>query len=218
MKSNTTRLPNEADASQTDGVSTAHIFTGPPAGREQLQGQFMTRLPPAPPLTPPELSSTIYSAGEDRQAGVDSFINQPNPDYLSVSEPMPMDSIATPAPRRRSHMTTMPMPIPTPQSSSLSARGGSSPEQACTSHSYPPSSPILPPAPPEDPEVTSEGDFSHRNVDVRGEIISVLDGDGAGWTRHTRVYGGGVCLACSAAGGGHEGGFYGATVTPEEMR
>jgi hypothetical protein len=40
-----------------------------------------------------------------------------------------------------------------------------------------------------------------RRVDVQGEIIASLDADGAGWKRHTRVYGGGVCLACAAAGG-----------------
>jgi hypothetical protein len=56
-------------------------------------------------------------------------------------------------------------------------------------------------------------------IDMQGEIVSMLNSDGAGWTRHTRVYGGGVCLACAAAGREHgDGGFYGATVRPEEMR
>lgn len=51
-------------------------------------------------------------------------------------------------------------------------------------------------------------------VDVHGQMISVTDDSGAGWKRHTRVYGGGVCLACAASGGG--GGFYGASVRPED--
>lgn len=37
----------------------------------------------------------------------------------------------------------------------------------------------------------------------------------AGWRRHTRVYGGGVCLACAA---GADGGFYGTRVRPEDKR
>jgi len=52
---------------------------------------------------------------------------------------------------------------------------------------------------------------------VDGEVIlGRADADaGTGWTRHTRVYGGGVCLACMAAGGG---GFYGDRVPPEHKR
>jgi len=56
----------------------------------------------------------------------------------------------------------------------------------------------------------------HDGIKVQGEIISVTDGHGAGWQRHTRVYGGGVCLACAASG--REGGFYGDNVHPEEKR
>jgi hypothetical protein len=77
---------------------------------------------------------------------------------------------------------------------------------------------VLPPAPPGFFGADEDGTKAMREIDVRGEIISVVDGDGAGWTRHTRVYGGGVCLACAASGGNHGGGFYGATVRPEEMR
>jgi len=42
----------------------------------------------------------------------------------------------------------------------------------------------------------------------------------AGWKRHTRVYGGGVCLACLSAGGGPggQGGFYGSTVPLADRR
>jgi hypothetical protein len=52
---------------------------------------------------------------------------------------------------------------------------------------------------------------------LQGEIISVMDDAGHGWKRHTRVYGGGVCLACVAAGD-REGGFYGDTVPLSERR
>lgn len=59
-------------------------------------------------------------------------------------------------------------------------------------------------------------------VGVTGEILSLLDDTtGQGWTRHTRVYGGGVCLACLAAessGDGGDGGEYGDSVPMEDRR
>lgn len=218
MKSNTTRVSSEIDSPQGNSPSRALLFSRPAEGGNHRQVQFLTRMPPAPPLTPPELSSTIFSASGQQSTDIGSFIDQPNPDYLSVSEPEPMSSITTPAPRRSSYDVTQPISIPTPQESSLSVREASSPEQATSPSSYPPSSPLLPPPPPGDERMATEDDRPRHNVDVKGEIISVLDEGGTGWSRHTRVYGGGACLACAASGDGHEGGFYGATVTPEEMR
>lgn len=66
-----------------------------------------------------------------------------------------------------------------------------------------------------------QGCFYHsKRLICRGEIISVVDGAGHGWKRHTRVYGGGVCLACVAASGrdGEQGGFYGDKVPLEDRR
>jgi hypothetical protein len=57
---------------------------------------------------------------------------------------------------------------------------------------------------------------SIEEVDIHGEAISVMDHAGHGWKRHTRVYGGGVCLACAAAD--EEGGFYGDKVPLEDRR
>jgi hypothetical protein len=179
---------------------------------QTLPRQFISRLPPAPPLTPPELSSAVFNISPDQVHAVDSFMRQPNPDYMgSTASVMPQaDSTSPTTPRRRSYQRILPIGIPTPQQSFKadvdSANAPFSPS------SYPPTSPLLPPPPP----VSSEA-FGQREVNLQGEIISVLDNDGAGWSRHTRVYGGGVCLACAASGGEH-GGFYGATVTPEEMR
>jgi hypothetical protein len=72
------------------------------------------------------------------------------------------------------------------------------------------------------PSASSSRHDSHahrerRQVDVQGEIISAIDGSGSGWKRHTRVYGGGVCLACAASGSGEghgsgHGGVYGENV------
>ncbi|KFA77270.1 hypothetical protein S40288_01294 [Stachybotrys chartarum IBT 40288] len=181
-----------------------------------LPRQLMSRPPPAPPLTPPELSTAVFTF-EDRPRHHESFLQQPNPDYLSSTSTSlsQSGSASPPTPRRRSYNKTLPIGIPTPQSSTISDIEPA--DLTFSPSSFPPTSPCLPPAPPgmtgPDDDVKAQ-----QEIDVRGEIISVLDGDGAGWTRHTRVYGGGVCLACAASGGDHGGGFYGATVSPEEMR
>ncbi|KAH7325764.1 hypothetical protein B0I35DRAFT_118251 [Stachybotrys elegans] len=185
--------------------------------RNSAHGQFMSRPPPAPPLTPPELSTAVFTF-EDRPRRPDSFLQQPSSSFISsTSTSLSQSSSASPpTPRRRSYNKTLPIGIPTPQSSSVSE---SEPADLTFSpSSYPPTSPLLPPAPPGF-LVPDDDAKAQREIDVQGEIISVVDGDGAGWTRHTRVYGGGVCLACAASGGDHTaGGFYGATVRPEEMR
>jgi hypothetical protein len=100
--------------------------------------------------------------------------------------------------------------------------------------SYPPTSPLLPPPPPGQYELPPSAPpsyefvggpggpgvfLSQQEIDLQGEIISVMDDAGHGWKRHTRVYGGGVCLACVAASGRDEqGGFYGDTVPLEDRR
>ncbi|SPJ71434.1 uncharacterized protein FTOL_01162 [Fusarium torulosum] len=168
---------------------------------------IISRPPPAPPLTPPELSTAVFTFEDRPRPGEDSFIRQPNPDYMSSTTNAIMSpSSATSTTRRRSYNKTLPIGVPVPQSS----QGMSDTADLTFSpSSYPPTSPLLPPAPPN---------AGTGEIGVQGEIIGVLDTEGAGWTRHTRVYGGGVCLACAASGGDHGGGFYGATVRPEEMR
>ncbi|KAJ4310476.1 hypothetical protein N0V84_010959 [Fusarium piperis] len=174
-------------------------------GGNALPMQVMSRPPPAPPLTPPELSTAVFTFDDRPRPGEDSFIHQPNPDYMSstTSAILPPRSASPSIARRRSYNKTLPIGVPTSQGTSDAADLTFSPS------SYPPTSPLLPPAPPN---------AGAKGIDVQGEIIGVLDAEGAGWTRHTRVYGGGVCLACAASGGNHGGGFYGATVRPEEMR
>jgi hypothetical protein len=147
---------------------------------------LMSRPPPAPPLTPPELKSPTSQASPSSPSGA----------------------------RRRSYTRLIQGGLSITQASSPTEQ-----EPADTpflSTSYPPTTSLLPPAPPGLQEVEDEPRQT-RQIEVQGEIISVLDGEGAGWTRHTRVYGGGVCLACAASGGNHGGGFYGANVSPEEM-
>lgn len=212
----------DRDAAARDGLDTTGktkltIDPNWSPSAEALPRQFISRLPPAPPLTPPELSSAVFNIAPGQPHAVDSFMHQPNPDYMSsttsaMSQP---DSTSPSTPRRRSYQRTLPIGIPTPQQSfKADVDSGTI---SFSPSSYPPTSPLLPPPPPGAAEAFGEGQ-GRREVDIKGEIISVLDNEGAGWTRHTRVYGGGVCLACAASGGEHGGGFYGATVTPEEMR
>ena len=187
-------------------------------GQAELAQHVVSRMPPAPPLTPPELSSTVFNMDTDPTDSVDNFMQQPNPDYMSATSGVDMTpSSASPsvsAPRLRSYVRTLPVGVPTPQQSFQAEADPLSVKFSASS--YPPTSPLLPSAPPgileDEATAGAAGD-----VDLKGEIISVLDKDGAGWTRHTRVYGSGVCLAC-AAHGGENGGFYGSAVSPEERR
>jgi hypothetical protein len=81
-----------------------------------------------------------------------------------------------------------------------------------------------PSAPPEYEFVGGPGGpgvfLSQQEIDLQGEIISVMDDAGHGWKRHTRVYGGGACLACIAAAEqyGGQGGCYGDKVPLEDRR
>ncbi|KAG6001728.1 hypothetical protein E4U43_001245 [Claviceps pusilla] len=174
-----------------------------------VRGQVSKGMPPAaPPLTPsPALSSSAAAPlGPGQPYAIDSFIHQPNPDYMSstASTTSQPDSTATPTtPRRRSYHRILPVgdAAITPQSFSVGVH-------AAAARS----------SPPHD-VVGSDHQMRTRLTNVDGEIISSSDEHGTEWTRHTRVYGGSVCLACAASvDGGGRGGFYGATVTPEEMR
>ncbi|KAL7814408.1 hypothetical protein V8C26DRAFT_403723 [Trichoderma gracile] len=182
-----------------------------------LPGPFISRLPPAPPLTPPELSTAVFTLDNNEPSpSSHSFIHQPNPDYMSSTSTTAFQTGSPDAasiPRRRSYTRTLPISAPGAHAPQAQSPKAESVDPVFSPSSYPPSVGLLPPAPPSGLD-SKPDDHGHRNVDVHGEILSVLDREGAGWTRHTRVYGGGTCLACAANGGG----FYGATVTPEEMR
>lgn len=230
----------DADA---DGDAPDVLKTPPPGdqhwnrvGTGPLR-HLLARPPPAPPLTPPELSHSIFTLG-GRTHNHESFIHQPNPDYASASSSTPSSS--SPQARRYSYTKTIPIGVPVPRQSSAAAAAAAAAgddivqgsDLTFSPSSFPPTSPLLPPAPPvvprslggaDEPEPAAAAAAAERSgrreIDLKGQVVSVLDQDGAGWKRHTRVYGGGVCLACKAAGQEHgAGGFYGATVSPEEMR
>lgn len=190
------------------GPSQAGPSTAP--GEGVRQSYTMMRPPPPPPLTPPASSKPAVFAPEHGALGA-SLIHQPNPDYhsptASSSSPLPEDSPQEAG--RRSYTRTLPLSIPTspPIRARNSDSSTSSDEAQFSPRSFPSPTPFLPPPPPA-------LDENGKSADVQGEVVSVTDGYGAGWTRHTRVYGGGVCLACAASGG--DGGFYGATALRPE--
>lgn len=174
------------------------------------------------------------------------FIHQHDPEYSgsSPSADVPGSSSpqrATAFPHRRSYTKSVPIGVPAPSISSSDTTASSRTASTFSPSSYPPTSPMLPPPPPGHAEegkattaLSGYGPLSGRpradvggvsppqeqEIDLRGEIISVVDDAGYGWKRHTRVYGGGVCLACLAAEARNpgEGGFYGETVPLEERR
>lgn len=132
-----------------------------------------------------------------------------SPSSSSVALPTRHGSPLTP--RRRSYTRTISLGTSQPSTPPAELQG-TSPVTFAPS-SFPSSSPYLPPAPHEG--VDGDG-FPPQEIDVHGEIVSMEDSTGASWTRHTRVYGGGVCLACLASGG--EGGFYGPKVPLKDRR
>lgn len=160
--------------------------------------RFRPTLPPAPPLTPPQLSGTIFAAAEapHRQ---DSFIHQPNPDYMNLtpcSSP-PQASPATPSwPKLRRQMYSKLPPLadaPPPYSPNPfdPVSGGDDGQGRLRST---PRWPL--PKAGEQESALRDG----PSVALKGELVSSLDSRGLGWTRHTRVYGAGPCLACVVSG------------------
>ncbi|OHE97539.1 hypothetical protein CORC01_07154 [Colletotrichum orchidophilum] len=227
---------NEKDSTEdTETSSSGDVLYGDHIQRGKALGhsptKFMVSRPPQPPpLTPLELSPSAFTYDERRRSftsGVSeldaSFFEQPNPDYMSSTSTgtstATQDTQTTrsfPAPRRRSYTKTLPIGISSQSSFPILDDDIGI---VFSPSSYPPTSPLLPGPPPIHGEIRYD-EVTKQEILVRGEIISLLDDSGAGWKRHTRVYGGGACLACAASGDdGHQhGGFYGENVLPEEKR
>lgn len=209
----TWNMGDTAELSEDKHVETPKFF----------RNSLLVRPPPSPPLTRPGKSSemaifqdrrmsTALSTAGDLESG-DSRDHFGPQNALAASPPSSSSSSAqiprddsNVIPRRRSY--TKVIPIGPPQPVSWLEEDGT--VVAFSPSSFPSSSPALPLAPHDS--------FQHSHgLEVKGEIVSALDDSGAGWRRHTRVYGGGVCLACLASSD-REGGFYGDRVRPEERR
>ncbi|KAM7218428.1 hypothetical protein V8F06_006192 [Rhypophila decipiens] len=199
--------------------------------------EFSRPGPPAP-LTPPTLSDPIFPFESRRPSYAVSippeldggFMHEANADYMAGSSSADIPSSSPPSmtdyPRRRSYTRSVPIGIPTPTTSASSSGETITSPYTFAPSSFPPSGPIFPPPPPgsdlpyDYQFVGGPGGpgvfYSEEVVDLHGEILSAVDDAGHSWTRHTRVYGGGACLACIGAGG--EGGFYGDKVPLEDRR
>ncbi|KAI0473213.1 hypothetical protein GGR56DRAFT_605174 [Xylariaceae sp. FL0804] len=178
-----------------------------------------------PSLTPPTLSAGVYTF-HDRRPSIaassmgdlgGSYVHHPSAGYASAFAP---DSgppgVSDGQNSRSAPKTPFPqmLPLDPLQPVSMADTATDMPYLSpgyLSPGSYPSSSPALPLAP--------HHSLGHWDADVYGEEASVTDDSGAAWERHTRVYGGGVCLACMASGGhGHEGGFYGDNVPMDQRR
>ncbi|KAK0652487.1 hypothetical protein B0T16DRAFT_387742 [Cercophora newfieldiana] len=224
-----------ADAPSAFGGSAQYDV---PGALDSSASKPFARPPLPPPLTPPVLSTAAFPFEERRRSYAvsippeldTSFMHQPNPDYAGGSTSTDLYSSsprsATATPRRRSYTKSIPIGIPATSATASSSSETMTSADTFSPSSYPPTSPLLPPPPPGH-EFPYEYEFvggpggpgvleSYEEVDLHGEIISVTDDAGHGWKRHTRVYGGGVCLACAAAG--EEGGFYGDKVPLADRR
>ncbi|KAI0479978.1 hypothetical protein F4859DRAFT_455399 [Xylaria cf. heliscus] len=177
------------------------------------------RPPPPMPLTPP-VPSTTFLSFQDRRLSVAASTHgdfDPTLTYGWTSDINSLESTTTvasnirassPISMRKSYTKIFPLdPLQPGPSTEAGTEHTSS---AFAPNSFPSSSPILPLAP--------HAALESSEIDVSGEIVSVMDDSGAGWKRHTRVYGGGVCLACLASGGNHGGGFYGENVPLDQRR
>ncbi|KAJ9144928.1 hypothetical protein NKR23_g5496 [Pleurostoma richardsiae] len=243
QRSSSPRSPPLRSSDEVSGQSSAmdgHSWTGPldpSAGSDSVVSrQPIARPAPPPLLTPPPTFSAAVFAFEDRSLSYAhsvpasrsttrpaSFIHRAKPDCIDSPAPISADvapSAPSGAPGIRNHTKALPIGISTTQSAAAPfsvPMGLLSAADAFSSSSYPPTSLLLPPPPPGGHDPRLDGaEPELREMDVQGEAISVLDESGANWTRHTRVYGGGVCLACVAAGA--SGGVYGDKVRPEDRR
>ncbi|KAI1422920.1 hypothetical protein F5Y12DRAFT_568774 [Xylaria sp. FL1777] len=214
-----------------DGLGGRHDQSQNPSSRQKYQEELGTvkgkpderrnlkaRPPPPMPFTPLVPSTTFFSLQDRRLSvaasthndfdptlayGASSDINSPE----STTTIIPDVRASSPMSSRRSYTKILPLDPLQPSSSADAGLDDTSSTFAPSS--FPSSSPILPLAP--------HAALHSREIDITGEIISATDDSGAGWKRHTRVYGGGVCLACLASGG-HDGGFYGENVPLDQRR
>ncbi|KAH9907051.1 hypothetical protein F4778DRAFT_611584 [Xylariomycetidae sp. FL2044] len=222
--------PDEAHAQDAweshDGYREAHDMsfgTGQESWEARTSGDLKSGPPQPPPLTPPTLETGLFTFQDRRPSTAVSAtghvetspFHHSNTDYaspdslISASTAMSNDLISPATPGRKSNSKISALGsfnfIPTPTTGSDKDRH----PYTFSPSSFPSSSPILPIAPHQSLE--SEND-------VRDETAPEIDGADAIWKRHTRVYGGGVCLACLASGEEHHGGFYGDNVPMSERR
>jgi hypothetical protein len=200
----------QRDVTKTDTDESRTYFKGRPPQPQPL------------PLTPPGVASTFYSFQDRRLSTAASsngdfersiiYRSDSNTSESTVSMAPPSQG-SSPIFLQRSYANLLPLD-PLQPGSSIKREDMEDHHSSAFSFSpssFPSSNPILPMAP--------HNSLEPRDMDVTGDMMSLhLDDDDAVWGRHTRVYGGGVCLACMAAAGGDDGGYYGENVPLDQRR
>lgn len=177
--------------------------------------RFGRHLPPPPPLTPPSRATLPCPLGDgilehdaslvdgvDAPSGV-SFVHQPNPDHAAELDASEIATPTTllPSAHRQSYTKLVPIGNNVLPASTVPRQPETRSQVIDVTDPHTSTSrPSLAQPRLEIASVSQDGD-TVRGIGLRGEIISALHDAGAGWKRHTRVYGGGVCLACLAAEG-----------------
>ncbi|KAI1816273.1 hypothetical protein GGS20DRAFT_247818 [Poronia punctata] len=179
--------------------------------------------PPEPlPLTPPgqpalfsfqdrRLSMAASSNGDFERGLVYRSNSDSNTSYSTTSM-APTSQAPSPTSLRDSYAKLLPLDISHGGSAMGAKEMGDDHSSAFSfgPSSFPLSNPTLPLAP--------HHSLEPRQMTVVDDTIPLeLDDTDAIWKRHTRVHGGGVCLACLAAGD-DEGGYYGDNVPLEQRR
>ncbi|KAI1183052.1 hypothetical protein F5B17DRAFT_155121 [Nemania serpens] len=218
-------------APEEDHVGTRRDLSQSPSNRQKYQEElgalktdtddlrnFKDQPPKLMPPTPPVLSTTFITL-QDRRLSVAASTHgdfDPTLTHGTNSDSISPESIMTTVPNarcsspislRKSYTKAFSLD---PDQLSFSAEAGAEDAPlAFAPSSFPSSSLILPLAP--------HAALESKEMDVSGAIESAMDDSGDRWKRHTRVYGGGVCLACMASGDSH-GGFYGENVPMDQRR
>ncbi|KAI8630031.1 hypothetical protein F5Y19DRAFT_68951 [Xylariaceae sp. FL1651] len=221
-------------ALEEEGTGSRHALSQSPSGRKIRQDEpdavkadtcesrdLKARSSPPAPVTPPALSAKLFSFQNRRLSIAASSNGEFDPSYThrlksdshsspsSGSTTIAVSSTQTSSPISLQRSYTK-LPAHDPFQPSLSTEAVMGDDLSTFSpSSFPSSSPILPLAP--------HASLESGEIDVTSGIIPVMDHSGADWKRHTRVYGGGVCLACMASGD-HDGGFYGDNVPLDQRR
>ncbi|KAK5992184.1 hypothetical protein PT974_05585 [Cladobotryum mycophilum] len=159
-------MNNQHQNFNNDGATAIPIDSHWRPTGDSMPRHFISRLPPALPLTPPELSSAVFTLDE-RPQDHESFIHQPNPDYMSStsSSSFQADDTDSSIPRRRSYTRTLPIGAPIIRQGQPSTEAESG-DQAFSPSSFPGSSQLLPPAPP------LQTTMSRRSVTLTSKVKS----------------------------------------------
>lgn len=184
--------------------------SGPRAGSRRFDLDFNQ-----PPLLPTSATTTSATSSHDSNEGrrghwTDSILlgspaSTTGLNVVSISpSSYPSTSPLLPPPPPITTMTTMEYPFD--PAAVMFPGGGAVIDEGIT---------MVPPPVHHDEAGSPVGTGPRHGAAFTSDCYNYDYNTDAGWKRHTRVYGGGVCLACAEA---VDGGFYGSRVRPEDKR